>query len=74
MPVMFESTRATGADTNIDPNASPVDSVDSSTTPSTEISPPDSPYQKQSIPKNEKLWAKRKLAQLTQAEKVCTYS
>lgn len=60
---------------DIDPNASPSDSVDSmdtNTTPDTEFSPPDSPFNhsKVFLSENKRLAARRKLASLTQEEKV----
>ena len=54
----------------IDPNASPYESVDSNTTPDTEFSPPSSPFSKASVPKNHRLLARQKLAQLSLEEKV----
>lgn len=56
-------------DHGIDPNASPLESIDSSTTPDTEISPPNSPFQPNELLKDNRLSAKKKLAQLTQEEK-----
>ncbi|KAK3310655.1 glycoside hydrolase superfamily [Chaetomium strumarium] len=55
---------------DIDPNASPVGSIDTNTTPDTEFSPPDSPIQESGPPKDPRLLARKKLATLTQEEKV----
>ncbi|KAK3329720.1 glycoside hydrolase superfamily [Apodospora peruviana] len=55
---------------DIDPNASPAGSIDTNTTPDTEFSPPDSPFQQAGPPKNKRLLAKKKLASLTTEEKV----
>jgi beta-glucosidase len=58
-------------DSGMDPNASPLGSVDSNTTPDTEFSsPPESPYQDQDFLKYTRAAAKKKLSQLTQEEKV----
>ncbi|KAK3693589.1 glycoside hydrolase superfamily [Podospora appendiculata] len=53
-----------------DPNASPVGSIDTNTTPDTEFSPPGSPFQQIGLPKNKRLLAQKKLATLTQEEKI----
>ncbi|EOO00679.1 putative glycoside hydrolase family 3 protein [Phaeoacremonium minimum UCRPA7] len=64
-------TRRMDLGDGIDPNPSPLESVGTSTTPDTEVSPPDSPYQQQNaILKNTRLLARKKLAQLSQEEKV----
>ncbi|KAK4217049.1 beta-glucosidase B [Rhypophila decipiens] len=55
---------------DIDPNASPVGSIDTNTTPDTEFSPPDSPFQQVGPPKDKRQLAKQKLASLTIEEKV----
>lgn len=55
---------------DIDPNASPVGSIDTNTTPDTEFSPPDSPFQQGGPPKDKRQLAKQKLATLTIEEKV----
>ncbi|KAM7205470.1 beta-glucosidase B [Naviculisporaceae sp. PSN 640] len=55
---------------DIDPNASPVGSIDTNTTPDTEFSPPDSPFQQCGPPKDKRQIAKQKLASLTIEEKV----
>lgn len=55
---------------DIDPNASPVGSIDTNTTPDTEFSPPDSPFQQSGPPKDKRQIAKQKLATLTIEEKV----
>lgn len=57
---------------DIDPNASPSESIDSNTTPDTEFSPMGSPFQEVAVPKNKRFLAKKKLANLTQEEKVCS--
>ncbi|KAK3396558.1 glycoside hydrolase superfamily [Sordaria brevicollis] len=55
---------------DIDPNASPSSSIDSNTTPDTEFSPMGSPFQEVVVPKNKRFLAKKKLASLTQEEKI----
>ncbi len=59
---------------DIDPNASPVGSIDTNTTtnttPDTEFSPPDSPAQQSGPPKDKRALARKKLATLTLEEKV----
>lgn len=59
---------------DIDRNASPGDSIksmDTNTTPDTEYSPPDSPFNEQkTFMNNRRMVARRKLEQLTQEEKV----
>jgi hypothetical protein len=55
----------------IDPNASPVGSIDTNTTPDTEFSPPDTPIRQSGPPKDARTLAKSKLATLTTEEKVC---
>jgi beta-glucosidase len=59
---------------DVDPNASPVGSIDTNTTtnttPDTEFSPPESPVQRSGPPKNARTLAKNKLATLTTEEKV----
>ncbi|KAM7219294.1 Glycoside hydrolase superfamily [Rhypophila decipiens] len=55
---------------DIDPNGSPVGSIDTNTTPDTEFSPPDSPFQRVGPPKDKRQLAKQKLASLTIEEKV----
>ena len=55
---------------DIDPNASPVGSIDTNTTPDTEFSPPDSPVLQSGPPKDKRTLAKQKLATLTLEEKV----
>jgi beta-glucosidase len=56
---------------DIDPNASPVGSIDTNTTPDTEFSPPESPIQRSGPPKDVRTLARNKLDTLTQEEKVC---
>jgi beta-glucosidase len=63
-----EETLSLGQD--IDPNASPVGSIDTNTTPDTEFSPPDSPVQLSGPPKDKRALARQKLATLTLEEKV----
>jgi len=55
---------------DIDPSVSPIGSIDTNTTPDTEFSPPDSPFQHLGLPKSKRLLAKKKLETLTQEEKV----
>lgn len=66
----LESIGAAGIDSGIDPNASPLDSVDTNTTPNTQFSPPDSPYQHNASLKETRMTARKKLAHLSQDEKV----
>ncbi|OIW26177.1 glycoside hydrolase family 3 protein [Coniochaeta ligniaria NRRL 30616] len=55
---------------DIDPNASPVDSMDTNTTPDTEYSPPESPFHEhKGFVENKRMAARKKLGQLTQEEK-----
>jgi beta-glucosidase len=54
----------------IDPIASPLDSVDTATTPGTEFSPPVSPVAKKASLRNSRNTARDKLKGLTQVEKV----
>lgn len=56
---------------DVDPNPSPVRSSSSDTTPDTELSPPCSPYHQNGDIKDKRLFARKKLLQLTQEEKVC---
>lgn len=55
---------------SVNPNASPAGSVDTNTTPDTDISPPQSPVQKNGPSKDPRASAKTKLATLTLEEKV----
>jgi len=55
----------------IDPNASPADSIDTNTTPNTVFSPPESPIHENGPPKEPRALAQNKLAALTLEEKVC---
>ncbi|KAI1871966.1 uncharacterized protein JN550_004169 [Neoarthrinium moseri] len=66
----MESTLERHLADSIDPNASPLESVDTATTPGTEFSPPESPFQKQAIPKDSRQTAREKLAALDLEEKV----
>lgn len=66
----LESIGAAGMDGGIDPNASPLDSVDTNTTPDTQFSPPDSPYHLNGSLKATRMAARKKLAQLSLDEKV----
>jgi beta-glucosidase len=64
---------ATLTSIDIDPNPSPSDSVGTmdASSPNTEYSPPDSPFQEHvDFVKNKRQAARKKLAQLTQEEKV----
>jgi beta-glucosidase len=57
-------------DDGIDPNASPLESIGTTTTPGTEFSPPESPLPKKVSLKHERLTAREKLASLSLEEKV----
>lgn len=61
-------------DRDIDPNASPAESFDTNTTPNTEFSMPDSPFQQAGPPKDKRLLARQKLSTLTLEEKVYPYT
>ncbi|KAI1090339.1 glycoside hydrolase family 3 protein [Rostrohypoxylon terebratum] len=54
----------------IDPSVSPFESIETTTTPNTEFSPPDSPIRKNAILNDCRSQAKEKLARLTLEEKV----
>jgi beta-glucosidase len=54
---------------DIDPNVSPMGSLDTNTTPDTEFSPPDSPFQQTERILNKRLLARKKLDNLTEEEK-----
>ncbi|KAK4128902.1 glycoside hydrolase family 3 protein [Parathielavia appendiculata] len=55
---------------DIDQNPSPVVSIDTDSTPYTELSPPDSPIQQEKPSKDKRALARKKLATLTLEEKV----
>lgn len=57
-------------DGDIDQNISPLESAGTCSTPDTEISSPSSPVPKTNKLERERAWARRKLAVLTQEEKV----
>ncbi|KAI1251843.1 hypothetical protein MGN70_006413 [Eutypa lata] len=57
-------------DDGMDPNASPLESIDSNTTPGTEYSPPFSPVPKSALIHDARLDARAKLARLDLEEKV----
>jgi beta-glucosidase len=65
------STEKADLGQEVDQNASPAGSIDT-TTPDTEFSPPESPIQRSGPPKNARALAKNKLAALTVEEKVCS--
>ncbi|KAH8682350.1 glycoside hydrolase family 3 protein [Xylariales sp. PMI_506] len=67
---MMERTLKRSLDDGIDPNVSSLESVDTATTPGTEFSPPESPFQKKVSPKNSRLIAQEKTVRLTLDEKV----
>jgi beta-glucosidase len=66
----MENTQVQHLDDGIDPNASPLESVGTTTTPATDLSPPESPYQKTVSLKDSRLSAREKLASLSLEEKV----
>jgi beta-glucosidase len=70
MAVVKQCFERLDADSDMDPNASPLESAGSTTTPDTEISPPYSPISQHAVLKDKRSIAKRKLAELTQKEKV----
>ena len=57
-------------DAGFDSQASPMESAGTSTTPNTEISPPDSPFQASEVFKDKRLAARKKMSLLTLEEKV----
>lgn len=57
-------------DDGMDPNASPLESIDSNTTPGTEYSPPFSPVPKSALMHDARLDTRAKLARLNLEEKV----
>ncbi|KAK3939692.1 beta-glucosidase B [Diplogelasinospora grovesii] len=70
----FASLENVGIGHEIEPNASPVGSIDTNTTPDTEFSPPESPFQDIGPPKDKRQLARKKLSTLTQEEKVSLLS
>jgi beta-glucosidase len=66
----FSHVEAADMSPEIDPNASPIGSTDTNTTPGTEFSPPESPFQQFPPLKSPRLLARSKLSALTQEEKV----
>ncbi|KAI0126905.1 glycoside hydrolase family 3 protein [Xylariales sp. AK1849] len=66
----MEDTQVRQLDDGIDTIASPPDSAGSSATPYTEFSPPESPFQKNAVPRECRRAARVKLALLTLEEKV----
>lgn len=66
----FSHIEAADMPLDIDPNASPIGSIDTNTTPDTEFSPPESPFQQFPPLKSPRLLARSKLSALTQEEKV----
>jgi beta-glucosidase len=73
MAIISEIARDMALDSDVDLDASPMEigSADALSTPDTEVTPPESPVQEhRSHLSSERLWAKKKLSQLTQDEKV----
>lgn len=70
MTTNMEKTEQVRFDDGLDPNASPLDGVDTATTPSTQFSPPESPLPKKAALKNSRLTARQKLQSLSLEEKV----
>ncbi|KUI54696.1 Beta-glucosidase B [Cytospora mali] len=72
MTTTSEAARDMAPENGIDSNASPLGSVVASftSTPNTEISPPESPIPKQGNKTSDRMWAKSKVAELTEEEKV----
>lgn len=72
MTTTLEAAEDLALDHGIDPNSSPLGSVGASftSTPNTDMSPPESPVPKQRVLTDAKMWAKSKVAQLTEKEKV----
>lgn len=73
MAIISEVARDMALDSDVDVDASPVEigSAELASTPGTEVTPPESPVQgHRSHHSSERLWAKKKLSQLTQEEKV----
>lgn len=73
MAIIAEVAREMALDSDVDADTSPLDmgSAGTVSTPDTEVTPPESPVQQhRSHLSSERLWAKKKLSQLTQEEKV----
>ncbi|KAK7716884.1 hypothetical protein SLS63_010891 [Diaporthe eres] len=73
MAIIAEVARDMALDSDVDADTSPLDmgSAGTVSTPDTEVTPPESPVQQhRSHLSSERLWAKKKLSQLTQEEKV----
>lgn len=73
MAIIAEVAREMALDSDVDADTSPLGmgSVGTVSTPDTEVTPPESPVQQhRSHLSSERLWAKKKLSQLTQEEKV----
>ncbi|KAJ0122270.1 glycosyl hydrolase family 3 N terminal domain-containing protein [Diaporthe amygdali] len=73
MAIISEVARDMALDSDVDADSSPLGmgSAGTVSTPDTEVTPPESPVQEhRSHLSSERLWAKKKLSQLTQEEKV----
>lgn len=73
MAIVSEVAREMALDSDVDADTSPLGmgSAETVSTPDTEVTPPESPVQAhRSHLSSERLWAKKKLSQLTQEEKV----
>lgn len=73
MAIVSEVAREMALDSDVDAYTSPLGmgSAGTVSTPDTEVTPPESPVQAhRSHLSSERLWAKKKLSQLTQEEKV----
>lgn len=73
MAIIAEVARDMALDSDVDADTSPLGmgSAGTVSTPDTEVTPPESPVQQhRSHLSSERLWAKKKLSQLTQEEKV----
>lgn len=72
MTTASEAARNMALDNGIGLSTSPLESIGatSTSTPDTDISPPGSPGPKQKALKSDRLWARNKVTQLTEEEKV----
>lgn len=70
MATTLDSAESMSSESDVEQNASPVDNFGRYSTPHTESSPPESPVPGSKTLQTTRAWAKEKLKQLTQEEKV----